>query len=344
MGRGRGSRKDNALPEYVYRLKAKDRVVWREYLGKGRFGKSIRLKGENGEPLTASASHQAILAAYARQVVQARPVQTLRWLLDLYLQSVKFRSLTPATQKGYRIHAESICSHAMRSGKTFGDVPLAKLSPPVWARYRDNRAETPIAANRELQFARAVFSWAVEQGHAEANPVKGVRLFKSQTRDRYIEDWEFDLVQKLANDRTAVMMELAYLLRARRKEVLALRRENIGEDGVYLCRGKGSENEVTRWTPRLQDAVKAAQALHRDVISPWLIHDRQGQPIKASAQDTAWQRLMDKALANGLKERFTFHDIKAKGVTDHAEQWAGHKSERMREVYVRKPREIDATR
>lgn len=45
-----------------------------------------------------------------------------------------------------------------------------------------------------------------------------------------------------------------------------------------------------------------------------------------------------------LEESFTFHDLKAKGVTDHTEQWAGHKSEKARIVYIRKLREIDATR
>lgn len=69
-----------------------------------------------------------------------------------------------------------------------------------------------------------------------------------------------------------------------------------------------------------------------------------GKAIKAAAFDTAWQRLMGKAMEAGLRERFTFHDLKAKGVTDHAEQWAGHRSERMRQVYVRKAREIQATR
>jgi hypothetical protein len=53
---------------------------------------------------------------------------------------------------------------------------------------------------------------------------------------------------------------------------------------------------------------------------------------------------MAKALENGLKERFTFHDLKAKGLTDDSEHWAGHKSERMRQVYHRLAREKQATR
>ena len=53
---------------------------------------------------------------------------------------------------------------------------------------------------------------------------------------------------------------------------------------------------------------------------------------------------MAKALTKGLKERFTFHDLKAKGLTDDSEHWAGHKSERMRQVYHRLAREKQATR
>ncbi len=45
-----------------------------------------------------------------------------------------------------------------------------------------------------------------------------------------------------------------------------------------------------------------------------------------------------------LKERFTFHDIKAKGVTDHEDKYAGHRSKKMQAVYDRKPSIREATR
>ena len=45
-----------------------------------------------------------------------------------------------------------------------------------------------------------------------------------------------------------------------------------------------------------------------------------------------------------LKESFTFHDIKAKGVTDHATKASGHRSKKMLAVYDRKPDIINATR
>ncbi len=44
-----------------------------------------------------------------------------------------------------------------------------------------------------------------------------------------------------------------------------------------------------------------------------------------------------------LVERFTFHDIKAKGVSDHGSHHSGHKSARMTDVYLRKLEEAKAT-
>jgi len=45
-----------------------------------------------------------------------------------------------------------------------------------------------------------------------------------------------------------------------------------------------------------------------------------------------------------LRRRFTVHDIKAKGITDHKNHHGGHRSARMRDVYVRKAEEVDSTR
>jgi len=79
----------------------------------------------------------------------------------------------------------------------------------------------------------------------------------------------------------------------------------------------------------------------------YLLHDAKGQPIRQSSFQSAWNRLMNKALAKGLKERFTFHDLKAKGITDFdgdKQKAAGHKSARMAEVYNRKPEKVPSTK
>ena len=53
---------------------------------------------------------------------------------------------------------------------------------------------------------------------------------------------------------------------------------------------------------------------------------------------------MNLALGSGLKERFTYHDVKAKGVSDHAKKAGGHKSKKMAAVYDRKPDVMEPTR
>lgn len=55
---------------------------------------------------------------------------------------------------------------------------------------------------------------------------------------------------------------------------------------------------------------------------------------------------MAKAKKNDLDEdkHFTFHDLKARGITDHKDKHGGHKSEKMRAVYDRLPDYIAATR
>ena len=79
----------------------------------------------------------------------------------------------------------------------------------------------------------------------------------------------------------------------------------------------------------------------------YLLHDAKGQPINLSSFRTAWNRLMSMALEKGLKERFTFHDLKAKGVSDFdgpKQLAAGYKSARMAEVYNRKPEKVPSTK
>ena len=42
-------------------------------------------------------------------------------------------------------------------------------------------------------------------------------------------------------------------------------------------------------------------------------------------------------------EPFPFHDLKAVGVSDHQDNFAGHRSASMRKVYVRKLQRVPAT-
>jgi integrase len=138
-------------------------------------------------------------------------------------------------------------------------------------------------------------------------------------------------------------MELAYLCRARANEVYKLKVSDITEQGLKVIRGKGSEGEYTQITARLQRAIDAALAWHKDAPTPvtgaYLLHDKHGKKYTMANHSSQMGRLKAKMIAKGI-EPFTFHDLKAKGYSDQKKQDAGHKSTAMHKTYNRKLRVV----
>lgn len=345
-------RKNQRLPQYVYL--SKGRYVWRPYLGskrgKGQFGKEVVL-------CPGDASMSMVWEAYDK--ASASKGDTLRWLIDTYLESDHFaNNITPTTQELYRGYAKSLINHELEAGgSVFGDVQISKITKKVIRRYLDT-AKAKVAANRKVQFLKAAYSWAIERlDGVHENPCAGVRLNAETSRTRYVDDWEYEHVLKTAEESAypyiALMMELAYLTRQRRNEVCDRRASEVTEEYLITRRGKGSDGEHTLWSPRLRSVVDACLEYNRSAPTPispdqrFLIHDKRGKAIKKNAFDTAWQRVMDRAKATApagkTLEHFTFHDLKAKGVSDHAAHESGHRTEKMKRVYIRKAKIVEST-
>lgn len=349
MGAKRTHRKVK-WPKYVY--ESKGRVVWRKYLGKvdGRYSsaKEIVL-------CKAPATDSQVWEHYLRVSDQA--TDTLIWLLSVYHDSTQFRSLAIKTQEDYQGYRVKLVTYPVVGGRKFGDIPYAKIRRTIIRSYLDNYTKAngdlaPVAANRHIQYLKSAFNWARERYDAvRDNPCEKVKLNKETARTRYVSDEEYTAAIHVAvaggSPYIAAFMELAVLCRARRSEIASLTQADVGEEGILLRRGKGSEGEVTTWTKRLEGAVSYARSLNPNAVTPisggYLIHDKRGQMFTSSALNSAWKRLMVKYIAQG-GEHFTFHDLKAKGYSDmKGEQFAGHKSPLMHKVYNRKLRKIGAT-
>lgn len=343
MGRPRATRDGERLPPYVYRKPKSNLVEYRPYLGGGQFGRSVYLKGADGECLPFTASRDAIFKAYAAVTGTEKPARTLSWLLGEYWASPRYARLMPATRKHYDHYRTAIEGRELSNGKRFGDAPLEKITRGVIAKYRDSMAAAPIQANRHLQFLGGVFSFALEREYVSQNPVTGVEKNRQPPRSRYVKDQDYWLAYGQAPDWLKAAMELAYLCRARRGEVLGMRRDQVLEEGVHLKRSKGSKSEITTWSDRLRAAVELARSHNRDTISPLLLRNADGSAIKGPAFNSAWRRLMEK-VKDGGGEPFPFHDLKGKGYTEHTEHSAGHKSARMHDTYMRLPEKIAPTR
>jgi integrase len=158
-------------------------------------------------------------------------------------------------------------------------------------------------------------------------------------------------------------MEFAYLCRLRRGEIIGpdpeeidpnkppkyegLQRKHVLKKGLHVVRAKGSKEQIIEWTPRLRKAVKRAKNLPGAISTSHLLHDKRGQKIRKHAFASAWQRVMHKAIKETGISPFTFHDLKAKGVSDFDGDKAkasGHKSLRMIAVYDRKIEMVESTK
>lgn len=336
-----GKRKNPAdawLPPRVYRGKSSY-----EYRPKGG-GTAVLCKLPEG-PETESIK-AGVWAAYAKAKDAPVARDDMNRLMDEYHRSQQFLQKSINTKADY-------LQYSKRIRRVFGHMIPGDIRPPHIRAFMDALSEQgkTVTANRHHSYLSVIFSWGVERAWLDTNPAKQVRKFQEKARTRYIEDWEYDLVLGIAKASSypylAPMMEIAYLCRARSIEVRGMRESHILPEGIFLERTKGSQNEITGWSERLRAAVAEARAMHPGapvVLSRPLFHGKRGAPIPKEAFKTAWGRVMAIAMKNGLLERFTFHDIKARGVTDHADKASGHKSKKMQAVYDRKPGTVTPTR
>jgi len=125
----------------------------------------------------------------------------------------------------------------------------------------------------------------------------------------------------------------------RKDEVLTLRPAQILPEGIRIDRTKGSIPNIVGWSDRLRDAI--AMARGKIASATHILCTDTGQPITGPGFSTAWKRAKARAGAD-----WTFHDLKAKGYTDHAadpHRVAGHKTN-LRSTYYRRLDVVEPTR
>lgn len=337
MARKRTEAQHHALPKYVYIWRGW--YTYREHIGKGKLGKYIKLCPE-------SAPISEVWQRYESITCTGAPRKTLDWLMLQYLDSPQFKSKSAHTQHGYQKNFRQLSKTQTRSGDLFGQIDAERITPGVLRKYLDART-APVAANRELAFLSVCYSWAVERDVLKSNPCKAVRRNTEKPRTRYVTEQEYQHVYDLAAKWPHVQaaMELAYLCRMRLCEVLDLKQSDITESGIHVRRRKGSRDNITTWSPRLEAAMKLSKSLPMPPaipINPHLIRGESGNKITESGFQTLWQRLMTEAAEAGF-ERFRFHDLKAAGVSDtegDKQKASGHKTAAMVAVYDRKLAEV----
>lgn len=326
MGRKR-QLSDQWMPPRVYRGKA-------AFEFHPKIGGAIRL-------CHLDASRAVVWARY-EQVVEERSTKagTFGELLKDYLGSVGFKELSARTQKNY-------CDYEERLTSVFGIVPCNRIEPKHIRKYLDRRgSKSKYGANREIQFMKVVCSWGYERGRLDMNPCKGVRLFTEKPRSRYITDIEYKAVYDTAPDVVKAAMEIAYLCAARQSDILDMKLSQLRPEGIFIRQAKTGKAQIKTWTPRLRAALELAKSQPSEIGTMYVIHNRKGQRYTRTGFASMWRRARIKA-GKDFKNKldFTFHDIKAKSISDYdgdKQRFSGHKTFSQVVVYDRKTDVVDS--
>lgn len=239
-----------------------------------------------------------------------------------------------STYQGNKMEAENL-------KKVFNKVQAHAVLPTHIAKYLDTRGKTsPVRANREISLLSHIFSYGMRWGAIHRNPCLGVARHKETGRDRYITDSEFAGVKSIASELIATVMDFAYITALRKGDILGLRLEQITDEGIWIKQSKTGSKQLYEWTDGLNEVVNRAKSLNRTFRRTHLFCTRQGEPYSDSGFKAMWSRVQVKWAEQG-GTRFTFHDIRAKALTDaknmgmDAQTLAGHSSAAMTEHYIK---------
>jgi integrase len=158
------------LPKYVVREITRHKTV-KFYFRRGK-GARIRLPDD----ITSEEFERQYLAAFAgrrlsKAEVSNTPKTSLRWLIDRYKESAVWRAYSDATRKQ---HDNFFIGVLEKSGSAaFKNIDHMDMQNAM-----EDRSDRPALANNFLKAMKALFKWAVKNGHIETNPTDGIERFR----------------------------------------------------------------------------------------------------------------------------------------------------------------------
>lgn len=302
--------------------------------------KRERMVGPDGESIRDNEEH--LMYSWLAKRTEPKPMSEVTTLAEVFNRYVReiLPQHAPRTQKDY-------LKHFVVLRKAFGHMQPDELRPRDVGRFLDV-PRGKILRNRQAGVLSAVYGYAVGRWYvAERNPCAGVKRNEARKRDRYITDAEYAALYALHGPRMQVAMDLALLTGQRQGDLIGLTWEAVTEEGVLFRQGKTGKRLLVAMSPTLRAVLERARKLKPDIPREYVLRTRKGDPYTGEGFRAIWQRKMRKALKLGaLASRFTFHDVRAKSVSDSATiqeafERAGHTSMAMtRGVYDRGVRKV----
>jgi site-specific recombinase XerD len=287
---------------------------------------------------------KAYAKATAEEPVSGTMTELIRECLKAREEAVAHGELSPRTLADNHAEAEKLIGF-------FGKMRPRDIKPSHIGDYKRLRGQQArIRCNRELSLLSSVFAYGLENGHVLQNPTAGIRRHKERPRTRLVADdewhefWHFAQGQGSGAKTVLAIANVAYLSNQRREDVLDLHLSQLKDEGIEFAQKKRNETVkvLVEWTPSLQEAIEYAKSLRRKITSLYLFGNRAGQHYTDAGFKAMWNRLQVLWSVAG-HERFTFHDLRAKGISKMKEQGrkaseiSGHLTESTAErVYDRR--------
>ncbi|QDH70888.1 site-specific integrase [Marilutibacter alkalisoli] len=332
------------MPRHIGVAKLPKGVYW-DASGRGRWYMFDTVDGRKRRRTVAGPTATlADLHAIAEQSVNQG---TVEWLCEQFEATAKFRARPKSTRNDYIYSRKLLCNYRTNAGSTIGKSLANKLRNTHLQRMIDKLEGegTPTKANKLLRYSRMLFRWALNRGLVTHNPAVGLEAATERPRQRYPSTETYTALLRFVQSGAALRgraagslppylpwaMEIGYLCRLRGIETITLTEAHATDDGLRTNRRKGSRDNIVQWTPRLRAAWDAAVAHRRAVFDrrkrPELLRPQDrtvfvgenGEPLAKSSLDSAWQRMIQKAMKAGViteETRFSLHDLKRKGGTD----------------------------
>jgi site-specific recombinase XerD len=251
-------------------------------------------------------------AVYAALAKITRPGgRTIAEMLDSFLMA-GMKELAPRTQSDYREYVRA------QLKPVFGEMAPDSVEPPDIAQYLERRKDKARSgANKEIACLASAYQYGLRNGLCKTNPCRGVRRNKVKAKTRYVRDDEFLLYFDASPDRLQDILAGIYLMELRPGEARELLRTTITPKGVLIEENKTDKMKLVSWSPALQFFLTRATSR---VQSDYVFANSKGEKWSETAMHSALATVRE-ALPEG-SPRWTFHDIRAKGESDH--QGGGH--------------------
>lgn len=263
--------------------------------------------------------------------------QSFTWLANWYMTEIAFKRLAPRT-----VQDRLACVKQLL--KTFADWSYQTIEPHHVQKHIIDRAEVaPRRAKMEYTCIQQIYRWAIRYGYANRNPASDLWSPPERPRDRYVTHDELQAFCVINSEWGGPVALLGYALGQRLGDILAL---TYDDKRLVFKTQKTKKRASISMTPYLRSVI---ETINPDIQEGELIiKNANGEEYNRHSFGHRWRRCMDRFVAAG-HERFTFHDLKAKFVTDSQTlgldpvKQALHDNPRTTRVYLRSRETIELT-